>query len=77
MADERCGDCRWDQIEREIRVRADQLIYARQREWSNLFTFDRLKLRNLIADLAIEEARVAVRRFEGAGCPCFERREGE
>ena len=30
-------------------VRADQLMYARQGEWSNLFRFNRLKLRDLIA----------------------------
>lgn len=40
--------------------RADQLCYARQREWSGWLLIDRYKLRCLIADEIAEAVRAAL-----------------
>lgn len=37
-----------DPLEVSLEVAIDQLLYARQREWSGFFSIDRLKLRDLI-----------------------------
>jgi hypothetical protein len=42
-------------LNRAIHI-ADQLMYARQREWSGFWTMDRYKLRNLIADEMVKFA---------------------
>jgi hypothetical protein len=52
-------------------VRSDQLMYARQGEWSSTFKMDRLKLRDLIAAeiRAAEQAARAEALREAAAIP--------
>lgn len=53
---------------------ADQLVYARQREWSGIITINRFNLRNLIADEMVkfhesEKQLAAARSAGGEGEP--------